>query len=156
MPTNLLSEIRNYLVAQGVVRKPSTAGALPPMWLEPQSGTPAPGEGNNPVEVGPTLVVAAYLTGGFAQGPYESWLRKPVVDFRFRSKGAGAPADIENIDLEITRRLTDKRDWMMAAMYVVQSSQYRALQRIGADTQGYEYVSSFWFELYRPGFGIPT
>jgi hypothetical protein len=40
----------------------------------------------------------------------------------------------------MSKALIDKRDWMMGGVYVVESEQWRALQRLGSDEQGYEYV----------------
>jgi hypothetical protein len=144
---DLLSDLRAYLIAQGIVRKPSVAGALPPMWLEPKLGVPAPGEGVNATEVGDP-VLGAFLTGGFAQPPYMgSWLRQPIVQINLR---ATSPQTIQAAELAITKRLTDKRDWTMGTQYVVESEQWQALQRIGSDEQGFESSVAYWFELYMP------
>jgi hypothetical protein len=141
----LLTAIRDELIAHNIVRKPSVPGPLPPMWLEPTLGEPAPGEGNNPVEIGEDLVLAAYLTNGFAQPAY-STLRKPIVDIRIRSAKDKAYL-AEDVELAITPRLRDRRDWTMGGLYVVESEQWRPLQRLGSDTQGYTHVVSYWFEL---------
>lgn len=148
--TDLLSELRNHLVAQGIVRRPSVAGGLPPFWLEPQMGVPAPGEGKNPVEIGDTLVAGAFLTGGIAPGPFGSWVRKPIVDIRLRARGATAVQDVQSVELAISKALIDRRDWTMGAMYVVEAEQWRALSRLGSDKQGWEFVVAYVFELYRP------
>lgn len=148
MTVSLLSELRNYLVAQGVVRKPAVAGSLPPLWLEPKLGVPAPNESRsgNTTEASP-LVIGAFLTGGFAPPPYGSPIRKPIVDFRFRGSDAQA---LENAELAITKVLIDKRDWMMSNQYVIECEQWRALTRLGSDEQGFEFMCSYWFELLRP------
>jgi len=143
----LLTALREHLITEGLVRKPSVAGALPPLWLEPQLGVPAPGEGNNPTEVGSDLVIGAYLTGGFAPPPYGSFLRKPIIDLRFRGRN---PVTIENTELAISKALIDRRDWMMNTMYVVECEQWRPLQRLGSDEQGFEFVTAYWYELLRP------
>lgn len=143
---NLLTAVRDHLVSQNIVRKPSVAGSVPPLWLEPALGTPAPGEGNNPIEVGSDLVLGAFLTGGFAPAPYGSFLRKPIVDIRFRGK---SPQNIETTELAITKALIDKRDWTMGGLYVVECEQWRPLQRLGSDEQGFEFVVAFWWELIR-------
>jgi hypothetical protein len=49
----------------------------------------------------------------------------------------------------MSKALIDKRDFMMGGVYVVESEQWRALQRLGSDEQGYEYVVSYIFELLR-------
>lgn len=146
MAGDLLSNLRDYLVTAGVVRKPSVAGAAPPLWLEPQLGTPAAGEGNNATEVGDP-VLAAFLTGGFAPGPYEGWQRKPIVDIRFRGK---SPQTIQSTELAVTKVLIDKRDFMLATQYVLECEQWRALQRLGSDEQGFEFSVAYVFELMRP------
>lgn len=146
---NLLSALRDHLVAQGIVRKPSVAGALPPLWLEPALGTPGPGEGNNPTEIGSDLVLGAFLTGGFAPPPYGSFLRKPIVDIRIRALKDKAYL-AEQIELAITKALIDRRDFTMGGLYVVECEQWRPLQRLGSDEQGYEYVVAYWWELIRP------
>lgn len=146
-PPMLLTALREHLVAQGVVRKPVVAGAAPPLWLEPKNGVPAPGEGQNATEIGPDLVVGAFLTGGFAPPPYGSFIRKPIIDVRFR--GREHPI-VETTELAITKALIDKRDWFMGQLYVIECEQWRALQRLGSDEQGFEYVTAYWFELHRP------
>lgn len=143
---DLLTALRDYLVSAGVVRKPSVAGVLPPLWLEKQLGVPAPGEGQGN-EVGSDLVLGAFLTGGFAPEPYGSWIRKPIIDIRFRGLSVQT---IQTTELAITKALIDKRDWMMSTQYVVEAEQWRALQRLGSDEQGWEFVSAYWFELLRP------
>lgn len=144
----LLSALRDHLVTHGVVRKPTVPGSLPPMWLEPALGVPAPGEGNNEVEIGEDLVLGAYLTGGFAPAAY-STLRKPIVDIRIRAAKDKAYL-AEDIELAITPLIRDRRDWTMGGLYVVESEQWRPLQRLGSDGQGYEHVVAYWFELLLP------
>lgn len=147
MATDLLSALRDYLVAQGIVRKPSVAGSLPPLWLEPQTGTPAPGEGNNPTEVGSDLVLGAFLTGGIAPARFESWWRQPIVDIRLRGKSVQT---IQSTELAMSKALIDKVDWTMGGLYLVEAEQWRALQRLGSDEQGFEFVVSYIFQAYRP------
>jgi hypothetical protein len=144
---SLLTAIRDELVAHDIVRRPSVAGDQPPMWLEPALNTPAPGEGKNPVEIGADVVIGAFLTGGFAPAPY-AVLRKPIVDLRIRAAKDKAYL-AEEIELAITGRLIDRRDWMMGGLYIVESQQWRPLQRLGSGPQGHEYVVAFWFELIR-------
>jgi hypothetical protein len=143
----LLAAMRDHLIAQGIVRKPSVVGSAPPLWVEPALGTPAPGEGQG-VEVGDELVLASFLTGGIAPDPYGSWHRQVIVDMRLRAK-RDRPYLAEDVELAITKALIDRRDWMMAGLYVVESEQWRALQRLGSDEQGYEYVCAYTFELLR-------
>jgi hypothetical protein len=144
---DLLTNLRDHLIAAGIVRKPSTAGASPPLWLEPRLGTPAPGEGSNPTEIGDP-VLGAFLTGGFAPIPYMgSWMRQPIVQINLRGN---SPQTIQMTELAITKELIDKRDYMLSTQYVIESEQWQPLQRVGSDEQGFEYTVAYWFELYRP------
>jgi hypothetical protein len=145
---NLLTALRDHLIAQAIVRKPSVAGSAPPLWLEPSLGTPAPGEGNNPDETGEELVLGAFLTGGFSPAPYYSFIRKPIVDIRIRA-GKDKAYLAEQIELAMTKVIIDRRDWTMGGLYVVESEQWRPLQRLGSDEQGSEHVVAYWFELLR-------
>lgn len=148
---DLLSALRDHLVAQGIVRKPSVAGDRPPLWLEPMQGVPAPGEGANATEIDPNLVLGAFLTGGLAPGRFESWWRQPIVDIRFRGRNVQT---IQTTELAISKALIDRVDWVMGTganqLYVVECEQWRALQRLGSDEQGYEFVAAYIWQVYRP------
>jgi hypothetical protein len=144
----LLNAMREHLIAQGVVRRPSVAAAAPPMWLEPTLGTPAPGDGDVPVEVDQYLVLGAFLTGGFAPEPYGSWHRRPIVDVRIRAAKDEAYR-AEDVELAMSKALIDRRDWTMGGLYVIESEQWRALQRLSSDAKGTEYVVAYTFELLR-------
>jgi hypothetical protein len=116
------------------------------LWLEPQQGVPAPGEGAG-TEVGSDLVLGAYLTNGVAPGRFESWWRQPIIDLRFRGRSVQT---IQTTELAISKVLIDRVDWTMGGLYLVEAEQWRALQRLGSDEQGYEFVASYIFQLYRP------
>jgi hypothetical protein len=153
MPTvRLLTALRDHLVTAGIVRDPSAAGPLPPFWREPKLGTPAPGEGNNPTEVGTDIVVGAYLVGGIAPQAYGSWSRWQIVEIRFRtSKGYMA----EDVELAISGQLIDRRDFMLggsSGLYVVECQQNLPLQRLSSDAQGFEHLTQYVFQTYRPGY----
>jgi hypothetical protein len=146
---DLLSALRDHLIGQGIVRKPSIAGSPPPLWLEPQQGVKEPGTGDPP-ETDPELHLGAFLTGGIAPRRFESWWRQPILDIRFRGKGRLAVQRIQETELAISKALIDRVDWTMSGLYVVECEQWRPLQRLGSDEQGYEYVASYRFQLYRP------
>jgi hypothetical protein len=148
----LLTALRDHLVIAGIARDPTVAGPLPPFWRDPKLGTPAPGDGNNSTEVGTEAVIAAYLVGGTPTEPQGSWVRFPIVELRFRTtKGFLA----EDMDIAICNQIHDRRDFMLGGaggLYVVECQQILPLQRLGSDEQGWEHLSQFRFELYRPGY----
>lgn len=151
----LLTALRDHLVAANLVRDPSVAGANPPFWREPVNGTPAPGEGNNPTEIGTDIVVGAFLVGGIAPGPYEAWSRWPIVELRFRAtKGYMA----EDLELAISNTLIDRRNFMLGgSLQVIECEQNLSLQRLGSDPgQGFEHLCQFIFQLYRTGYTGPS
>ena len=143
----LLDRLRQYLIDEGVVRSPRTAGSEPPMWLEPKLGAPAPGEGENPTEVGPTITVSAFLGGGIPARPYEAFWRRQTVDLWLRTRTAPQAFDI---DSSIYAAIADRRNWGMAGLLVIESRQWRELQRLGSDEQGFTFIASYLFETYAP------
>ena len=144
MPAPLLIDaLRTYLIAQGLVRDPRTAGSAPPCWRSPRNGTPAPGDGTG-TEVGATVVVALYTATGVARAPYEAQaLRTDGLDVRIRS--TTAPAAIE-LDDAIRAAVMDKRAWSMGGLTIVESRLERPLQLVESTEQGFDFVSGWLFE----------
>jgi hypothetical protein len=147
---DLLGNFRDYLVAQGVVRKPSVGGAAPPLWLEPQEGVPAPGEaypGGSATQTGATVVLGAFRTGGMGIGPYESTWRIPTVDLRIRASTAPL---VTSTEAAITALIIDKREWMMGALLVIDSELWRPLQPLSITNQSFDFVVSYSFMVFGP------
>lgn len=140
-----LTALRDYLVSQGIVRIPRVAGTAPPMWLEPRNGTPAPGAGDNPTEVGDPTVLAAFLGTGIAPKRHEGFIRTDAVTIWVRTRTAPLAHQIEK---QLRAALNDKRGWAMAGLQVNESLLFRDLQRVGFDNQGYsgntEYFMFIW------------
>jgi hypothetical protein len=144
---DVLTACRTHLIDLGLVRDPRQAGDAPPMWLHPRNGVPAPGEGENAIEVGPTLVTALFRSGGIPSKPYESFMRQPTVDLRIRSKTAPDATDLE---AQIRAALVDQRNWLMGGLRVIDCEEWRALAPLGSDQQGFDWVASYLFQLYGP------
>ncbi|MBA3688471.1 MAG: hypothetical protein H0W81_06555 [Chloroflexi bacterium] len=153
MSLNILTPLRDHLVAQGIVRKPSVTGTLPTLWLEPQTGLVAPGETPSDMPTGKSnIVVGAYLTGGFTQPTFIQQQRQQViVDFRYRVKGPTELRNLQSLDRQILQAVCDRRDWDLSDQHIVESLQLRALQRLGSDEQGYNFAMSAVFEYQIPG-----
>lgn len=157
MSADLPEFVRDYLALQGLVRKPSVAGASPPMWLEPREGVPAPGQGQNPTEVGATLVVGAWQQPGVAPAPFEQFFRNVNLDVRYR---ATSPGLAKAKDIQLRSALCDKRNWLMGNgggegtgdVRVIESMVFRELQLLGSDEVSYDYVTELTFYLYSPPF----
>lgn len=147
---DLLTEIRDYLVAQGVARLPDVAGSLPPLWRAPREGVPAPGDKpvkGNATQVGDPVVLGLFLSGGIAARPYESQWRTRTVDLRIRARTGKQVTDLEAV---VTPLLIDKRDWMMGDQYVIESGQWRSLSPVTIDSQGYDFIVAYWFQTFAP------
>lgn len=144
MPTLLIDALRDYLIAQGVVRDPRTAGNLPPCWRSPKFGVPAPGEGEGS-EVGANAVVGLFPTTGVAREPYDaSVLRTDGLDVRIRSRTA--PAAIE-LDDAIRAKLVDKRALtLITGFQVVEVRLERPLGLVVSDEQGFDFVAGYLIE----------
>jgi hypothetical protein len=144
--SELLDALRDELIAAGLARKPSIAGATPPLWLEPRDGVPAPGEGDNPAAVGDPLVLAAFLTGGIPRQAYAKMLRRDIVDIWLRARTF---PDITTAEAAITAQLIDKRNWTMGtSLKIIECEQWRPLQPLERDEHGFTFTVSYWFESY--------
>jgi hypothetical protein len=140
----LLSEMRDYLVAQGIARKPTVAGGLPPMFIHPRDGVRAPGEGQG-VEIGTNAVLGVFHSGGLPMRPYESFLRRDTVDLWIRCLSAPTAFDIE---FAVRTVIVDKRNWLMGAMTVLESLEWRPLQQLSSDSQGFTFIVSYLIWRY--------
>jgi hypothetical protein len=146
----ILPFLRDYLVAEGIVRVPSVSGSAPPIWLEPRMGTPAPGEGNNPTERGATIVVGAVQEPGIPPSAYESLKRQDIVGFTIRTLKA---PDAHAFEGQLRDALIDRRNWDMAGMRIIESEVWSEIGLIVSDAQAYTYRLAYWFERYWPGPG---
>ena len=134
---NLLENLSDYLVnQQGIARDPQTPGALPPLYIDPRDGVPAP-------DATTTVVVGAMLTGGIRPEPRMDELRKDIVDVWIRSRTSPQAFAFEE---QLRPALIDRVDWQMGAMWVGESLQWRALQRFSSDSDGYVFTTAYIFE----------
>lgn len=140
---DLLDAMRDHLVTDGAVRVPRDGGSAPPLWLEPRDGAPAPGDKTG-AEDGP-VVLSAFLTGGIASRPYESFMRTDIVDVWLRALRA---QDVWPVENALRASLVDKRGWTMGGLTVIESLQWRPLQRFGSDAQGFTYITAFSFQFF--------
>ena len=145
MAADLLTPLRDYLVAQEVVRVPRVAGDEPPLWLEPRDGVPAPGEGQNETEGGPDVVLGAFRVTGIAPRRHEGFIRIDAVDFWLRSRTPQLAQQTHDL---LRDALNDKRGWIMAGLRIEESLMFRDLQRLSSDANGWTYTTEFTFERW--------
>lgn len=138
-------KLRTYLIAQGVVRDPRVAGALPPCWRQPAEGVPAPGEGTG-TEVGPTAVVGLLRSGGLTSPRFEKEWRRDIVDIWLRTSTWPLA---ESIYADMRSKLIDKRNWNMGGIVIIESLEWRPLQLLSSDmNQGFTSQFAVLFECY--------
>lgn len=110
MSTNrILTAMRNDLEAAGLWRRPSAAGILPPVFIEPRAGPPAPGDQAAGAGAG-ELVVTLRLSGQMAEAQPVSYRRRVVVDVIYRSIGTGGLRAGRDLDDAIRARLVERDD----------------------------------------------
>lgn len=153
-PTNpdLLDNLRQFLISQGIVRDPrdgTQQGILPPLWLAPRLGVPAPGqtEGLQAVETDPKLVAAAIPATDIPPARYEGWLRYNHVQFVFRARTPPPALSLEN---SIRAAINDKRGWTMGSVSVIESLLFRGLQPLGSDPVAFNYECEYTFTIEGP------
>lgn len=138
----LSEEFRDYLISLGIVRKPRVAGGVPPMWVDPRNGVPAPGEGQNATEKDDNIVLGAFLNlgGGIPARMMESSIRADTIEVRYRVKTAPL---VEGIERQIRGAVLDKFDQWFATERIIATQEWRALTEIDSGEQGFEYLSSY-------------
>lgn len=150
---DLLQAFRDHLVANSVCRKPSVAGPLPPMWLEPRNGVPAPGEGDNPTEVGATLVLGAFMAPGIVPQPYEGFVRTDGVEVWIRASNAALVRPLEN---QIRGIVNDRRNFSLGSLWVESMYLFRDLQPVDRGPQGFTFSCSYLCSLWGPPLAPPS
>lgn len=102
----VLTALRNELVAAGLgVRKASVAGSGYPIHVEPLEGAPAPGERNAP-EDNADLVISILVSTEFGEESQNTYRRRTVIDFRYRSRGTAGKKAAAAVDAAIRQYLT--------------------------------------------------
>jgi len=149
---DVTTAFRQELVTAGLVRRPSTAGSLPPMHVEPVEGAPAPGEREAP-EDDATLAVTLRLSGELGEAPFDSYRRRVVLDVRYRSKTTAGLKRARVLDAAIRQRIVNRPDyglgWIMGGTVLVLSSTlFAGLGPIGSDpAQGYDELAKYALEV---------
>lgn len=106
----VLTATRNELVAAGLVRRPSVAGALPPLHVEPRDGPPAPGEREAP-ELDAELVATLRLSGEVSEERFNAYRRRVVVDVIYRTRGTTGLRRGRELDAAVRARLVERGDY---------------------------------------------
>jgi len=149
---DLLQSFRDHLILNSVCRKPSVPGTLPPMWLEPRNGVPAPGEGDSPAEVGQTLVLGAFMAPGVTPQPYEGFVRTDGIEVWIRASSAPLVRPVEN---SIRAAVNDRRNFSLANLWVESMYLFRDLQLVDSGPQGWSFNLSYLVSLWGPPLAPP-
>lgn len=106
MVTRALTALRNELEARELIRRPGVAGPLPPLFVEPAGGPPAPGEREGS-EAGTNLAVTLRLSGEVAPGTATGYRRILIVDLVYRSRETAGLKAGRDLDAAIRAGLLD-------------------------------------------------
>lgn len=149
MASNLLEFFRDYLVAQGLCRKPSVYGSAYPMFLEPEIDRAIiPGDFADS-QNDDKLIFSVFYNGGPAPRTMEGeWLRDMVLDLWYVTSD---PPYAYTIEKSIRTALIDKFAWSMAGLTVNYSGLSTEFQRIGNFEGFYRFKQGWLFNLAAPG-----
>jgi hypothetical protein len=153
----VLTAFREELVLAGLVRKPGTAGVLPPLHVEPQDGAPAPGDREAPEDdatrnadgkIIAGLVVTVGLSGDLGEAPGDSYRRRTVLDVRYRYVGTTGLKRARDLDEAIANRIVRRADYGIgylladgvAPVFVLQALIYSGLGVIGPGDELAKYL----------------
>lgn len=147
----LIFHLREYLVAEGVVRHADPGAgedaALPPVWAMPEGGAVAPGDKAG-AQDNRDVVLSIFDGGGFAPPtPHSSFLRRDTVDFRIRARRYPMAGELEAQLRGLLVGDIGRRGWLMGAVRVESSEEWRPLQ---PDPSGASYGghASVWSVLF--------
>lgn len=129
---NLLDAVRSHCLAQGIARPAYQAVAnLPPLYLQPEDGAPAPGDKTG-VEANADLVLSAFHSGGIAAQPYEEFLRKDIIEFWLRARKVPYATERERLLRAAFLGEMGKRDWLVGTgpqqLHVHSTQEWRPFQ----------------------------
>lgn len=156
---DLLTHLRDFLIAESIVRDPRTAGTDPPFWRNPPGAIGSGEKSGTERDAG--VVVSAFLTDGVVPPPTDApHLRRDVVTIRVRTAagpGTGITAWGSKAALDFDWRLRaalvgdafGKREgWTMAGLELVSTELWRALGLVTAGDEGFDYSTGYIFTLY--------
>lgn len=156
--TAILKAFRNELILRGIVRHPSNAGPLPPLFVEPHGQAPAPGEREGP-EDDANLLITASFSGDLPETSRDAYRRRTIIDVRYRSKGNGGLQRARAVDAQVFDVMAHREDyalgWVMAEgdpaeLAVLETGSFAALGRIGADpAYGFDELAKYYVEALR-------
>ena len=139
MPVLLIAEeCRDYLVAQNLVKKPSTAqGTKPKCYIEPATGAPSPEES------GGTTLTLRYA-GGLPSPSYGEFVDQIDLDFIIRSASLREALEL---GISISNALDGKRGLMLDSLRVEQITRQRPFDRLMGPDQpaSYTLIGQFRF-----------
>ena len=142
MTQRLAEQLQAFLIANGVGRRPTTAGSsLPPIWLDPKEGVPAPGDGGAPTAHA-DLVLALVPAPGVAPDHFEGWFDRPGIDIWLRARN---PVIAEDAAWTIRGLLNDRRHFLVGGLLVEESLVSRPFQKLYSDENGWTYLMGFQF-----------
>lgn len=154
----LIDRLRDFLVAEGLMRRPDQVGPgarpwLPPVWRMPDEGAIGPGDmadqGKPDAQRDDGLVVSLMFAPGIPSPVGGEDMRTDGVDIVMRGRAVAPIADLERAVRD--RLLGDdpggRTDWVMGGLYVIQSRQWRPFQPISSGAGVYTFSVGYIFEL---------
>lgn len=151
---SLADEMRNFIVASGLGKKPSGSGSLPTIFVEPKAGAPAPDDLRKDGIAG-TIAVTLTNTGAFATVPHEAFLDERTIDVIIRADNA---KEADEWSTRLAALLDDKRNYNLGAIRVSRSLRFRGFQRLPTDPslveQGYIFTMSFVFIIRKTSYNL--
>jgi hypothetical protein len=151
----LLSALDTHLRTAGIVRKPSdNAPGVPPLWVEPADGVPAPGDRTAP-EADPNTTLGLFYSGGVVGA---RWERQSIIDVWIRCRGNKPMVRAQDIDDAIRDSLLGddelRVNFLLAAgtpdeLRVIEARVWRELSPLARGAEAYTYLVAYWFQVYR-------
>lgn len=157
--TEVLSALRADLVLRGLVRTPGTTGStLPPLFLEPEGGAPAPGDRSTP-ENDQTLMVTLTAAGELTEPPFDTYRRRVQADLTYRSRTTAGLMRARALHVAIDNALVNRPDYGFGVILdqggdfelrLLQASVWAGLGRVSNTVEdGYRERAAYILEVLR-------
>lgn len=145
----LIEQFRDYLVAQGVVTpQDAPTPSAPTVWLQPRDGFPEPrrDKTTNALLESATVTLNDSQLGGV--NDLSAWIEETFVDVIVVAPGSPAGKLLHRTIRNLIHPIGShggRKQWMMGALLVEQSTVWRSEQPLYQDAQTYSRTASYRF-----------
>lgn len=152
----VLTAFRDELRLADLVRRPGDAGPLPPAFVEPEGGAPAPGDREGNEGLG-DVAVTLRLGSEAPEDPESRYRRRVTIDVIYRSRKTAGLKKARALDAAIRAAIVDRPDLGLGFMlggglgvgiFVLDTATFAGLSPVSEDAGVRTDRASYLIETY--------